>query len=126
MSNIRNVHSKIAMIRKLKKLDPQTVADRIPLSLKAYQRLEKGETKCDMERLEQVAKALEVDPDLLLHFDEQMVFNNSTNHGITNTGDVHINTPIKIYEERIAELKERNAELKEQISDLKKRLTQFE
>ena len=125
MSNISKVHLKIAMIRKLKKLDPQTVADRIPLSLKAYQRLEKGETKCDIDRLEQVAKALDVDADLLLHFDEQLIFNNTPNNG-TNTGDVHMNAPIKIYEERIAELKETNSELKTQIEYLKQRLSKYE
>lgn len=64
----------VKKIRLEKKLDQQFVADKIHLGLRAYQKIESGETKLDAERMQDLAK----------------VFNVSMLDLICNDGNIHI------------------------------------
>jgi len=62
----------------LRNYSQEYLADRLGISQVSYSRIEKGQTKLDLERMQQIAAVLEVDPMMLLSFDESFVFNNCT------------------------------------------------
>ncbi|MCL4280723.1 MAG: helix-turn-helix domain-containing protein [Flavobacteriales bacterium] len=74
------VTQKIRFLREQKKLRHEDMAERLGISPSTYQRLESGETKMDVERLQKIAEVLEVSPDELLN-SEPIVFNVSNNSG---------------------------------------------
>lgn len=49
----------IKKLRKFRKITQETMAETLHLSLRAYQKIESGQTKLDMDRLEQIAVILE-------------------------------------------------------------------
>ncbi len=55
--------------RELKGLRQQDLADKLCMGLRSYQSLESGETKLDLERLEQIASILETSIEELLRPD---------------------------------------------------------
>ncbi len=61
-----SVGENIRKIRLIKNMSLQEVAEKVGLTKKAIQRYETGETKIDMFRLTDIAKALEVDMESLL------------------------------------------------------------
>jgi transcriptional regulator with XRE-family HTH domain len=64
--------------RKLKGLKQEDLADRIGISTSALSNIENGVSKPDIERLEDIADALEIEVTQLLHNPQQMfTFNNS-------------------------------------------------
>ncbi len=74
------VTQKIRFLREQKKLRHEDMAERLGISPSTYQRLESGETKMDVERLQKIAEVLEVSPDELLN-SEPIVFHVSNNSG---------------------------------------------
>ncbi len=69
---------KVKRIRELRNYSQDYMADRLGISQVSYSRIEKGQTKLDMQRMQQIAEILEVDPMMLFNFDESMVLNNCT------------------------------------------------
>jgi transcriptional regulator with XRE-family HTH domain len=64
--------------RKLKGLKQEDLAERIGISTTALSNIENGVSKPDIERLEDIADALEIETAQLLHNPQQMfTFNNS-------------------------------------------------
>jgi transcriptional regulator with XRE-family HTH domain len=55
--------------RTLKGLRQQDMADRLHINIRSYQSLENGETRLDLERLEQIAKELDTPLEELLRQD---------------------------------------------------------
>lgn len=99
-------HIKIKQIRELKNLTQDFVAQQLGLSVRAYSKIETGETQLTIFRLNEISKILDVDPIEVLGFKGDKIFiNNSTeNDGLNN-----INFPkvlINQYEETIKSLKE--------------------
>lgn len=74
------VTQKIRFLREQKKLRHEDMAERLGISPSTYQRLESGETKMDVKRLQKIAEVLDVNPDDLLN-SEPIVFNVSDNSG---------------------------------------------
>ena len=72
---------KIRKVRELKGFTQEYVAQQLGVSQKAYSKIECGETKPEIARLDEIAKILEVSPADLSSFDESFIFNNCTQAG---------------------------------------------
>lgn len=109
---IKNPELKVKNIRELKNLTQEYMANQLNLSLRAYSKIESGETQLTINRINEISNILNVNPLELLGFDEKNIFNihNSTgNNGynlITSSEKM-----IEHYEEVIEFLKEQNKTL---------------
>jgi transcriptional regulator with XRE-family HTH domain len=115
--------------RELKGLRQQDLADQLHMSLRSYQSLECGETKLDLERLEQIAKILETNIEELLRQDA--VFINQEikdgGRGSASAGDIYNNyeSDRVIWEKLIAAKDSENELLREENKYLKEKLDQL-
>jgi transcriptional regulator with XRE-family HTH domain len=94
---IQEPGSKIKQIRELKNLSQDFLAGELGLSTRAYSKIESGETQLTVNRLNQIADLLAIDPIELLGFNEKQVFNNCKQEG--NIGINHISVPEKLIEQ---------------------------
>lgn len=104
---------KLKQIRELKNLSQEYIANQLGLSVRAYSKIETGETQLTINRLNEISRIMGVDPIEVLGFDEKQVFNNCKQEG--NIGINHINLPdklVKQYEQTIQSLKEQIALMK--------------
>jgi transcriptional regulator with XRE-family HTH domain len=104
---IQQAEIKLKQLRELKNFTQEYMAQQMGLSTRAYSKIESGETQLTINRLNEIAAILEVDPIQALGFDHQNVFNNCTQEG--NIGINHINIPDKLleqYEGRIRHLED--------------------
>ena len=104
---IQHPEIKIKQIRELKNFTQEYVATKLNLSIRAYSKIETGETQLTINRLNEISEALGVEPMEILGFDEKQVFNHCKQDGYI--GINHINLPDKLilqYEETIQSLKE--------------------
>ena len=104
---------KLKQIRELKNLSQEFIATQLGLSVRAYSKIETGETQLTINRLNEISRIMGVDPIEVLGFDEKQVFNNCKQEG--NIGINHINLPDKLvqqYEQTIQALKEQIALMK--------------
>ena len=104
---------KLKQIRELKNLSQEYIATQLGLSVRAYSKIETGETQLTINRLNEISNIMGVDPIEVLGFDEKQVFNNCKQEG--NIGINHISLPEKLvqqYEETIQSLKEQVSLLK--------------
>jgi transcriptional regulator with XRE-family HTH domain len=102
---IQQPEIKLKQLRELKNFTQEYVAQQLGLSTRAYSKIETGETQLTINRLNEIATILGVDPIEALGFDHQNIFNNCTQEG--NIGINHINLPDKLieqYEKRIEQL----------------------
>jgi len=118
------IGTKIRKIRELKNLKQEHVAEKLGISITAYGKIERDETDISIERLDQIAKVLEIAPQDILAFDERMLFQflssasqcgytyNINNYGITENER-------KLYEDKIRLLEEVNDSLKKENEKLK-------
>lgn len=101
---------KIKQIRELKNVTQEYIATQLGLSIRAYSKIETGETQLTINRLNEISKALGVDPIEVLGFDDKQVFNNCKQEGNYNTiGQSHNSFPEKLiqqYEKTIAVLED--------------------
>jgi transcriptional regulator with XRE-family HTH domain len=101
---------KIKQIRELKNVTQEYIATQLGLSIRAYSKIETGETQLTINRLNEISKALGIDPIEVLGFDDKQVFNNCKQEGNYNTiGTTHLNFPEKLiqqYEKTIAVLED--------------------
>jgi transcriptional regulator with XRE-family HTH domain len=98
---------KIKQIRELKNVSQEFIANKLGLSIRAYSKIETGETQLTINRLNEISEALGVDPIEVLGFDDRQVFNNCKQDGYI--GINHINIPEKLiqqYEKTIAVLED--------------------
>lgn len=117
MENV--IGNKIRKIRELKGFSQEYVASKLALSQTAYSKIESMATKkIDNEKLKEIAAALEVELDDIIHFNESMVFNNCRQSGQINTIN---NNPIEkiqeLYERIISQQKEEIGVLKQKLDD---------
>jgi transcriptional regulator with XRE-family HTH domain len=117
---------KIKKIRELKGLTQKQIADNLSISQGTYSDIESGIIPMNNSRLEQIAKILEVDPNTILGFDKNIVFEKCTQSGYINTNNIMekeaISEIIKrlelIYERRIEELKKELEDKQKKIDSL--------
>ena len=109
---ILNPEQKIKQARELKRVSQDFIATQLGISVRAYSKIETGETQLTITRLNEICAILEVDPMKVLVFDEKKVFNfNNNATGVCN-GEYHSTIPDKLisqYEETISSLKEQIA-----------------
>ncbi len=72
---------KIKKIRELKNYTQTYMANRLSITQKAYSKIENCETKVTDERLDIIAKILDVDKEEILTFNESQIFNSYNNKG---------------------------------------------
>ena len=105
---IENPEIKLKQLRELKNFTQEYMAQQLGLTTRAYSKIESGETQLTINRLNEIAKILEVDPVRALGFDHQNVFNN---YG-TQEGNIAVSqtlVPDKLieqYESRIRHLED--------------------
>ena len=104
---IQQPEIKLKQLRELKNFTQEYVAQQLGLSTRAYSKIETGETQLTINRLNEIATILGVDPIEALGFDHQNIFNNygtqEGNIGLNQT----FNFPDKLieqYEKRIEQL----------------------
>ena len=79
------IGQKIKKIRELRNYTQEYMAECLGISQVSYSHIESGQTKLDIQRMEQIANILEIDPMLLFNFDENLVLNNCTvSQGLNN------------------------------------------
>ncbi len=79
---MNGIHRNIKKYRDLKELTQQEMADKLYISLKAYQNFENGITKLDLERLQEVAKILEVSVDDLINSEDGVYISEIKNNDV--------------------------------------------
>ena len=110
---IQQPEIKLKQLRELKNFTQEYVAQQLGLSTRAYSKIETGETQLTINRLNEISKALGIDPMEILGFDDKQVFNNCKQEG--NIGINHINIPEKLiqqYEKTIQVLEDEVALLR--------------
>lgn len=117
--------TKIRKLRELKGLNQESMAEKLGISLTAYGKIERDETDISMERLEQIAKALDLTVQDVLSFDEKVLFNfissasacGYINSHVTNYG--FSDNERKLYEDKVKLLEEKCELLQKEIERLK-------
>ena len=85
-----NVHEKIRKLRKTKHWSQEEMAERMSMSLNGYAKIERGETKLHLDKLEQIAQILDIDIVELINSGERNVFvqfNENSHFGSSFQGD---------------------------------------
>ncbi len=124
------LHEKIRFFRHAKGLTQEQMAEKLDITPVAYSNIERGKSGILMERLEEIAKVIEVDVLELLSLGEKNVI---ILHGDNSNSPLNLNSFFKnvnfsdktnlIIEQKDKELellKQQNADLREMISLLKK------
>ena len=118
---IENPETKIKHIRELKNVSQEFLAKELGISIRAYSKIESGETQLSIKRLNEISKVLEVPPLEILGFDDKQVFNNCNQEG--NTGSIGINHNysskelIEQYEKHITHLEAEVLFLRSQLGE---------
>ena len=88
-----NVHEKIRKLRETKHWSQEEMAERMSMSLNGYAKIERGETKLHLDKLEQIAQILDIDIVELINSGERNVFvqfNENSHFGSSFQGDNEI------------------------------------
>lgn len=113
------------MIRDAKGLSQEYMAEQLGISKNAYGKIERGQTKPHLHRLEQIAVALELSLEELLN--GQVVIYSSQNGNNFNFQTIaQNNQEIAFLQQEIAHLKERNAWLERENTLQRQLLAQYE
>ncbi len=96
----------IRQIRKEKGLSQTAMADRLYMSLKTYQNIENGVTRMDIDRLQQIAVVLDIDPASLFGMAEQPAVLGEQEHSLLNGEKALYHKIISDKETYIAQLEE--------------------
>jgi len=102
---------KIKKVREIKGFKQEYMAEVLGISQPSYSKIETDEAGVSQERLEQIAKALEVTVADILAFDEKLFFNQTNNKtavGYNNTVNQYgiTDNERKLYEDKIKLLEE--------------------
>ncbi len=128
-----HLHEKLSLMRILKGLTQEKMAEKLNLSTTGYAKIERGETQLKIPRLEKIAAALEMKLEDILRFNEKTVFkgpfydqsgSQNENFYVNSSKEmVHeLETSRLLIEQQKREielLKEQVSQLHEQISQLK-------
>jgi transcriptional regulator with XRE-family HTH domain len=115
------IGNKIKKIRELKNYTQEYMAQSLNISLNGYGRLERDEVEITVNRLEEIAKILEMDLLQVLGFDENRIFNISYSHNHNHNQNNHALAIIQNdegFKMLITHLQEENKDLRSQINRL--------
>lgn len=117
-----NIGEKIRKVRDLRGFSQEYVAQKLGVSQRSYGKLETGETKLDIPRIEKISDILGVEPVSLITFDEKMLFTNY-NKAETQTGFFSTyqssEQERELFNSRIEQLEKENTFLREEITFLR-------
>lgn len=93
------VHEKIRLLREVHQLSQEDMADKLGMSVSGYAKIERGETRSNMTRLEQISRVLNMDIFELLSYGEDGKLsltnsNNNLNHAFVSIGHANIDQEI--------------------------------
>lgn len=125
------VHQKLRLARESRSLSQEKMAEQLHMSLHGYAKIERGETKLHLDKLEQIANVLEMDIFELMTFGEKGIllfqnenenFNNinyyTTNSNLANEIE-KLNLSIQHYQELLLQKDVLIEQQKSEISGLK-------
>ena len=119
-----HIGDKIRKVRELKGYKQEYVADQLGMSVTAYGNLERGDSSPSFDRLEEIAKVLEVSVQDILNIPEQLnihTISNSNNVGFNHHTTIHdnrIDGEVDAYKQSIAHLEKEIEFQREQIKQL--------
>jgi transcriptional regulator with XRE-family HTH domain len=108
------IGQKIKKLRELKNFTQEYMADQMDMTQPSYSKIESGETDVSYSKLEKIAKSLEIRPEDIMTFNENMVFNVMHNKDGQNGLVINqMSNDVKVlYENQISSLKSENEHLK--------------
>jgi len=98
------IEEKIKSIRELKNYTQGYMAEELGITQAAYSKIESGQTKLTMNKINDIAQIFEIPVEDLVAYDSQRYFNSfnnvkGSNNGSVINGDVELIT--KLYEDKI-------------------------
>lgn len=110
-----DIGSNLKTIREIKNLTQEYIATELGLSIRAYSKIETGESKLTIDRLIKICEIIEVPFIKILQFDSKQLFSDQkeNNHQVSNQ---HINS---LYEIIIEEKDKRITLLEKHIAMIK-------
>lgn len=120
-SDNSEIGRRIRLIRTLRGIKQNNIADALHLTQSQYSNIENGKSKLDWHTIKEIAKVFDIDPILLLSFDEKKVLSNNAQIGDSNALHHLMEAELKgQYEKQLWELGEEVKLLKEEIEYLRK------
>ncbi|MDR6369391.1 transcriptional regulator with XRE-family HTH domain [Chryseobacterium bernardetii] len=118
------IGNKIKNIRELKNFTQEYMAEKLDISQAAYSKLEKGDIKVSSDKLSQIAKILDVNPEDITAFDSQKYFNSFNNVKGSNNGSIIIGADEtelikKLYEDKISLLEKLLSNTEKELKNYK-------
>ncbi len=120
MPELFHIGRKIRRLREIKGIKQEVLASKLGISHQAVSKMEQSET-IDEEKLRQVADALEVTPETIKNFNEEMAINNISNTyenshvTMVNYQFNPIEKIVELYDEKVALLERLLASEREKI-----------
>ena len=117
---MQGIGNKIRKVREWKNYTQEHVAHALGVSSTAYGKMERDETNVSIERLQEIAKVLEIDYKLILDLDDKVIFNISQTDFKNSQGVSHncqIN-PTEIHQQFIQQLQSEIAHLRQENTKL--------
>lgn len=72
-----NIGNRLRKLRELRNYTQSYMSIQLEISLSAYSKIERDETEISLKRLQQIAEILNISVNGILHFDEQVLFENA-------------------------------------------------
>lgn len=120
-SDNSEIGRRIRLIRTLRGIKQNNIADALHLTQSQYSNIENGKSKLDWHTIKEIAKVFDIDPILLLSFDEKKVLSNNAQIGDSNALHHLMEAELKgQYEKQLWQLGEEVKLLKEEIEYLRK------
>lgn len=111
---MKAIGEKIRKIREMKGYSQEYMATCLNMSQNNYSRIELDQNKLNLDRLEEIAKILEVETSDILNFDEKYFFSSVSHNqtgGETKSGIFNSDTMIQSLQEEIHYLRNENGRL---------------
>ncbi len=103
----KSIGEKIRQIRELKGYSQEYLADKLGISQRAYSKIERAEIKINWDKIQDIASIFEMEPQDIVSFDDNIVFNNCHQSGKMNTINIYMPEQlIEQYEARIKQLED--------------------
>ena len=115
---------RIKKLREFRNFTQQYLADKLDISQNAYSKIENGTTKLTIDRLEQIAKLLDVPVESVLSNEKQVlnVENNTINKFYAHIENLHEENK-EILQQQVEFLQQQNEKLIKTIEELTKKLS---
>ena len=124
MNYLDTIGQKIEKIRKLKGFSQEYIANKLRISQNSFSKIERGETKITLKKLNEICKVLEIDIEILKRFDPFQELKQLAE--VESASDLiaiilsSFDRVVKLYEDLLIEKDERIKDLEYTILILKK------